>query len=154
MFYAKLRPILAALLIACVFSPALQICGAEQTDPPTKEPPKAQKPEDLAAHIKKLGRLPAELTKAKKSDAEIVNALFRASLNRVPGDSERAFAAKHLDGAKDRTQKSRDILFLLVSSHEFLKLHNLDGNIPEALRLINEWSGDWDKKTDAKKEKQ
>jgi RNA polymerase sigma factor (sigma-70 family) len=123
----------------------------ERSDQPKKEQPKDQKAEDLAAHIKKLGRLPAELTKAKKSDAEIVNALFRASLKRVPDDSERAAMTKFLDGAKDRTQKSRDILFLLVSSPEFLKLHNLDGNIPEALRLINELSADWDNKTDTKK---
>jgi hypothetical protein len=40
---------------------------------------------------------------------------------------------------------------LLVHSDEFLKLHNLDGNIPEALLLINELSAEWDKKTDAKK---
>jgi RNA polymerase sigma factor (sigma-70 family) len=110
-----------------------------------------QERDDLAAHIKKLGRLPAELTNAKKKDAEIVNALYRASLNRAPDDSERAAMTKLLDGAKDRTQKSRDILFVLVHSHEFLMLHNLDGNIPEALRLINELSADWDKKADAKK---
>jgi len=122
-----------------------------QTDPPKKEQPKDQKPDDLAAHIKKLGQLPADLTKAKKSDVEIVNALFRASLNRAPDDSERAAMTKLLGGAKDRTQKSRDILFLLVHSHEFLKLHNLDGNIREALRRINELSADWDKKTDEKK---
>jgi hypothetical protein len=128
-----------------------EVCGVEQTDPRAKEQPKDQKLADLAAHIKKLGRLPAELTKSKKSDAEIVNALFRASLNRAPGDSERAALTKYLASAKDRTQKSRDILWALVNSNEFLKLHNLDGNIPETLRLINELSEDFDKKTDAKK---
>jgi RNA polymerase sigma factor (sigma-70 family) len=122
-----------------------------QTDPPIKEQPKDKKPEDLATHIKKLGRLPAELTKAKKSDAEIVDALFRASLNRGPVDAERAAVTKLLDGAKDRTQKSRDILWALVNSHEFLKLHNLDGNITKSLRLLNELSTDWDQKTDEKK---
>ena len=116
-----------------------------------KEQPKDQTPEDLAVHLKKLGRLPAELTKAKKSDAEIVNALFRASLKRAPGDSERAALTKVLDGAKDRTQKSRDILWALMNSREFLKLNNLDGNIAESLRLLNELSADWDKQTDAKK---
>jgi hypothetical protein len=77
------------------------------TDPPTKEQPKDQKPDDLAAHLKKLGRLPAELTKAKKSDAEIVNALYRASLKRAPDDSERAAMTKLLDGAKDHAEISR-----------------------------------------------
>jgi hypothetical protein len=146
MFYTNLSTIPAALLLACAFSAAPQNCGAPQTGLLATEQPK----KDLAAHIKKLGRLPAELVKAKKSDAEIANALYRESLDRGPDDTERAAITKLLGAAKDRTQKSRDILFLLVSSKEFLKLHNLDGDLPAALRLIDEATADWDKKTDAK----
>jgi hypothetical protein len=116
-----------------------------------KDPADGKKPEDLSAYMKKLGRMPAELTKAKKSDAEIVDALYRASLKRAPDEAERAAATKLLDGAKDRTQKSRDILWAMVNSHEFLKLHKLDGKVAESLRLLNELSADWDKNTDAKK---
>jgi len=118
------------------------------TDPPKEEQPK--KPDDLQDHIKKLGRLPAELTKAKKSDAEIIDALYNESLKRKPMDTERAAMTRFLADAKDRTQKARDILWALVNTREFLKLYKLDGNIPEAIRRINELSTAWDME-DAKK---
>jgi hypothetical protein len=139
MFYANLSTIPAALLIACAF-----IGGAEQTGPVTAAQPNG----DLSTHQKRLGRLPAELVKAKKGDTEIVKELYKASLNRVPDDSERAAYTKLLGAAKDRTEKSRSILFLLVSSREFQKLHNLDP--AEAVRLINEMTADWEGMRDAK----
>jgi hypothetical protein len=117
-------------------------------DRPAEPKNKAKKREDITGLIKRLGRLPAELTKTRKTDAEIVNELFRASLKRVPAESETAAMMKHLHGAKDRTEKCRDILWALLNTREFLKLQGLDGNLAESLRLLNQFSEEWEKKSD------
>src|SRR5262245_47949468 len=66
-------------------------------------------PPGLVDRLERIGRLPADLVKAKKTDAEIAEALCLAALSRLPSDAEKEIAAKHLAGAKNREEAARDL---------------------------------------------
>jgi RNA polymerase sigma factor (sigma-70 family) len=89
---------------------------------------------ELAARI---GNLPVEIVKARKSDADTVDALYLAMLVRLPSAKERATATAHLRAATHRVEGVRDVAWALVNSQEFLKVHRLDNNIGEALKRLN-----------------
>jgi hypothetical protein len=111
--------------------------------PPPREKEETEKNLDqLKPLVGRLGTLSADLVKAKKSDAEVVDALFAATLVRLPTEAERTTATKQLQQAKERTAACRDIAWALLNTKEFLKLHNLDGNVTESLRLLNGLSGE------------
>jgi RNA polymerase sigma factor (sigma-70 family) len=121
--------------------------GDAPRTPLRREPPaQEQKAEDIEQLIKRLGALPAEVAKTKKSDAEVVEALFRATLKRPPPEAEQSRIAKHLRKAKNRVEGCRDILFTLVNTSEFLKLHDLEGKLDEWLALVNQLTADWEKR--------
>src|SRR5262249_5584095 len=95
---------------------------------PTGEAPPAKvqdafPPPDLP---ERLGRLPGELVKAKRVGFEILNAFYLAALTRRPLDQEKERMLKHLKDAANREEACRDVLWALVNSQEFLKLHGLD----------------------------
>jgi RNA polymerase sigma factor (sigma-70 family) len=89
----------------------------------------------------RLAALPGDLIKNKKTDDEIIDALYLAALKRLPTDKERQPAATHFENAKDRAGAGRDLLWSLANSLEFLQLYGLDGNTPEALKELNDKLG-------------
>lgn len=101
---------------------------------------------DPSALVERLGGLPAELTRAKKTDGECVDSLFLAALVRLPTEKEKETAARHLAAAKDRTVAGRDLAWALVNTKEFLRLHGLDKDAAESLRFLNNVAEKWDKK--------
>jgi RNA polymerase sigma factor (sigma-70 family) len=120
----------------------------EQQKPENKGRPKNE-PETIEAVMKRLGALSAKLAQSKKSDAELVDALFDAALNRLPAAEERANMLNHFQGGKDRFETGRDILWALVNSREFLKRNNLDRDVAGSLRLLNKLSAGWDQMPEA-----
>jgi hypothetical protein len=105
--------------------------------------PAADPEPDLAT---RLAQLPGELVKAKKSDAEVVDALFLAALARLPKDAERETAARHLAKATDREKAAQDVLFALVNTKEFMTLRGMKGGL-EALNEFNSrMTAVWEKK--------
>jgi RNA polymerase sigma factor (sigma-70 family) len=61
-----------------------------------------------------------ELIKAKKTDEQLVEAVYLATLARLPLDSEKAIALKHLEKQANRRQEAlADVLFALTNSKEF-----------------------------------
>jgi RNA polymerase sigma factor (sigma-70 family) len=126
--------------------PATRDEGKAPRAAPKPDEVKAPKPDHLDRLFGRLGGLPADLVKTQKSVAEIVDAVFLATLARLPAEPERAAAVKHLQQAKDRSEAGRDIVWALLNSSEFLKLHHLDGNVPESLRLLNKLGAEWDAK--------
>lgn len=105
----------------------------------------AEEPQLPIPVLDRIGRLPDELIKAKKTDSEIVDALFLATLTRLPTEAEKEKALKHITSTKDRKTASLHLAWALVNSKEFLKLHGLDKNLVDALRLLNKHTEDWGK---------
>jgi hypothetical protein len=101
---------------------------------------------DPSALVARLGGLPAELTRAKKTDGEVVDALFLATLVRLPTEKEKETATKHLAAASDRAGAGRELAWTLVNTKEFLRLHGRDKDAAEALRFLNKLSETWEKK--------
>jgi hypothetical protein len=101
---------------------------------------------DPSALVERLGGLPAELTRAKKTDGECVDSLFLATLARLPSGQEKETATKHIAAARDRAGAGRDLAWALVNTKEFLKLHGLDKDAAESLRFLNRVSETWEKK--------
>ena len=99
----------------------------------------------LAEHLERIGRLPAELVKAKKTDREIVDSLFLATLVRLPTDKEKDTSIAHFAGAKHREEATRDLAWALVNTNDFLKLHGMDKDIAASLRLLNTLTEKWGK---------
>lgn len=114
-------------------------------------PASAEEPQLPVAVLDRIGRLPGDLVKAKKTDAEIADALFLAALTRLPTDDEKNNATKHLAKAKDRKTAGVDLAWALVNTKEFLKLHGLEKNLAESLKLLNKATEEWGK--EEKKEK-
>lgn len=73
----------------------------------------------------RLGRLPAELIKAKKTDAEIMEALFLATLARFPKDQEKENISKHVKAAANRQAAYDDVIWALVNTKEFATLSGM-----------------------------
>ena len=64
------------------------------------------------------GRL-AALVKAKKTDAEMLEELFLATLSRSPSAAEIAEVKKELADAADKEEVWRDLCWALLNSKEF-----------------------------------
>jgi hypothetical protein len=118
-------------------------CPAAPAPPPPKEEPEKSM-DQLRPITARLGVLAADLVKAKKSDAEIVDLLFTATLLRLPTEAERAKGTNHLQKAKDRATGSRDLAWSLLNTREFIKLHGLDRNLAASLHALNVLSQEWD----------
>jgi hypothetical protein len=108
---------------------------------------RADKPDGFAERVERIGKLPAELVKAKKADSDVIEALFLAALTRLPTDEEKEHGAKHLARAAGsepaRVTAARDLAWAVVNSKEFLKLHGLDGDAAAAVKLLNTLSAKW-----------
>jgi hypothetical protein len=101
--------------------------------------------------VERFGALPDELIKAKKTDGETVEALYLATLARLPTDEQKEMAVKHLAAAKDRRLASLDLTWALINTKEFLKLHGMDQNLAESLMFLNTITEKWEKVKGKKK---
>jgi hypothetical protein len=68
------------------------------------------------------GRL-QQLLDSKKSDAEITDELFLATLSRLPNDKDRALVAGRLKAAKSRAEAFSDVTWALINTREFVLNH-------------------------------
>jgi len=112
----------------------------DNPDPSQKEKAIEKTVAQLKPLVERLSALSAELSKGKRTNEEIVDTLFAATLTRLPKESEQATAVKRLQDAKDRTVACRDIVWSLLNSKEFLKMHDLDKDIAASLHAINSLS--------------
>ena len=67
----------------------------------------------------RLGKLLA----AKKSDKEILDELYLATLSRLPGDAERQPAMSHVNKNTDKRRAWEDVMWALLNTREFLFRH-------------------------------
>jgi hypothetical protein len=74
--------------------------------------------------LKKLtdGRL-KKLLADKKTDEDVIQELFLATLSRFPDDKEKQTALEHVRGAKDRQTGMVDTLWALINTREFILNH-------------------------------
>jgi hypothetical protein len=108
-------------------------------------------PAGLEERMERIGRLPTELIKAKKTDPELVEALFLATLSRLPTDKEKEIATKHLGTAKKREEAVHDVAWSLVNTKEFSKLQGLNKDIATSLRILHTLSEKWGKEPEKEK---
>jgi RNA polymerase sigma factor (sigma-70 family) len=97
----------------------------------------ADKFQGLLDKAERLARLPAELLKAKRADGEIVDSLYTATLARLPTETEKSVAAKHLRSAKARDRVCRDLVWALVNTKEFMRLHSLQVGSEQARQFTD-----------------
>jgi hypothetical protein len=99
----------------------------------------------ISGILDRIGALPTDMIKAKKADGEIVEGLFLAALLWLPTDKEKETAIKHLAGRMNREEMVLDLAWALINTKEFSKLHGLDKDVAESLRIINSASEKWGK---------
>ena len=68
------------------------------------------------------GRL-QKLLKSSKTEEEILEELFLATLSRLPTQSDRDFFAKHRQQVRDRREALTDALYALINTREFILNH-------------------------------
>jgi hypothetical protein len=68
------------------------------------------------------GRL-RQLLADKKSDEEVVEELFLATLSRFPKEAEKRQALEHIQGKKDRQAGFADVVWALINTREFILNH-------------------------------
>lgn len=108
-------------------------------DPSPEPPPKKETREQLT---KRLIALPAKALKGAKTDAGLIEVLFKETLNRSPKPEESTAGANHLIRAKDREAATRNLVWALVNTKEFAALHGIPvGDMPGlSERLAKEWA--------------
>jgi RNA polymerase sigma factor (sigma-70 family) len=94
---------------------------------------------------RRLATLPGLLVEKKVSDEELVDALFLATLARLPAGTERKVVQDHLGKQKDRLEAARDLLWSVVNSQEFLRLHRLSDDRESAKEFQETLSRAWEK---------
>jgi hypothetical protein len=74
--------------------------------------------------LKKIteGRL-KKLLAAKKTDEEVIEELFLATVSRFPGEKEKQAALDHLQGSTDRQAGFVDTVWALINTREFILNH-------------------------------
>jgi hypothetical protein len=100
----------------------------------------------LEERLERFGKLPTDLIKAKKTDAEIVDALFMATLIRLPTDAEKETVTKHLATAKNREDGAQNLVWALINTKEFVKLNGMDKDVLGSLMLLNSLAEKWGRK--------
>lgn len=107
-------------------------------------PTRAEEPRYPVGVLERLGKLPYELVKAKKTDAEVVDAMFLAALTRLPTDTEREKAVEHIVARREKSKEKgqfealQNIAWALVNTKEFMKLHGIDKDLQATLKWYND----------------
>lgn len=114
------------------------VCGLTVGFASADAPKKEAVPDRKLELADRLRALPAALLKALKTDKEIVDAAFLATLMRFPTDDQRENVIKSLKNYKNREQACEDMIWALVSTREFRQLHGF--TIQEISELSDEIS--------------
>ncbi len=69
------------------------------------------------------GRLKNLLADKQKTDAEVVEELFLATLCRIPTDKEKGWALTHVSAKSDRQAGFTDVVWALINTREFILNH-------------------------------
>jgi RNA polymerase sigma factor (sigma-70 family) len=77
------------------------------------------KPPEGAPAGPRLNKLLDELLHSKRSDEQVLEALFLAALGRFPTDAEQKFALEQVVKQKDRREAFANVLYLFLSTPEF-----------------------------------
>jgi hypothetical protein len=99
----------------------------------------------LLKQAARLARLPTELVEGKRTNSEIVDTLFSATLARLPAESEKAIATKHLLAGKNREEACRDLLWMLVNTQDFIQMHSLRPGSDLIVRFHEVLTKTWNK---------
>jgi hypothetical protein len=99
-------------------------------------------PPARGAAVGRLDRLLDELLKSKRSDEQVLEALYLATLARLPTEAEMKPILEHV-AKKDRQEAFKDALWALVNTNEFREHLKEWGalnpaNVGDFLRQINE----------------
>jgi RNA polymerase sigma factor (sigma-70 family) len=87
--------------------------------PQTPAGPRGAYGDRLDQHLERLNKLLQELVDSKRSDQQVVEALYLATLTRFPAPSESEIALDQLARQKDRREGLTNILWALVNTKEF-----------------------------------
>jgi RNA polymerase sigma factor (sigma-70 family) len=128
--------------LVTVGSDAVRIWERAPRPAPVVTPPQP----DRLTFADRLAALPTELVNSKKGDNDTAEALFLAVLQRFPAEAEREHVTKHLKTARNREEASRDLLWAMVNTREFLQLHGLGDNLAGAREFTEKISKAWEKK--------
>jgi len=89
--------------------------------------PTLRQPLLLMSHwrvLEKIGRgRLARLLREQKSDDEIIDECYLATLSRLPDAAERDFALDHIAASEDRAEALFDLVWALVNTREFVTNH-------------------------------
>jgi hypothetical protein len=107
--------------------------------------PAGEQGQALLIQAARLARLPTELVEGKRTNSEIVDTLFTATLARLPAETEKALATKHLLAGKDREKACRDLLWMLVNTNDFIQMHSLRAGSDLTTRFHDVLTKTWKK---------
>jgi WD40 repeat protein len=92
------------------------------------------KPPEAATPGPRLNKLLDELLQSKRSDEQVLEALFLAALGRFPTDAEQKFALEEVAKKKDRREAFGNVLYVFLSTPEFKEhVEELNRALPRRL---------------------
>lgn len=94
--------------------------------------------QDFTDLADRLGRLPKTLLAKTKSDADLIDTMFLATVVRLPKADEKARVTKLFEETKDRRKMAEDLLWALANTKEFAQLHGLSSLSPEQAAAFTE----------------
>ena len=95
-------------------------CSGATLPPASWAEPVADNPQPTHNAVSAADNRLGKLLKAGKSNADIIEELFLASLCRTPNDRERSALTARIESAADRRSGLEDLLWGLLNSKEFL----------------------------------
>jgi hypothetical protein len=98
------------------------LCECDRVTGPTLRQPLLLMSHPRVLEKIRNGRL-ARLVAEQKSNAEIVEEFYLATLSRLPDAAEREFALDHIAASDDRAEALFDIVWALINTREFLTNH-------------------------------
>jgi hypothetical protein len=101
--------------LVLLFGAALAVPG-QAADPPK---------EDVAKLTERLCRLAREVLECERTDEKVVTALFQATVKRPPTADEKSRIVEYFKKSGNRQAACLDILWALINSTEFAKIHRL-----------------------------
>ena len=98
------------------------LCDCDRVTGPTLRQPLLLMSDPRVLEKIRDGRL-ARLLREQKSDGEIVEEFYLATLSRMPDAAERDFALDTITASNDRTEALFDLVWALINTREFLTNH-------------------------------
>lgn len=104
--------------------PRTTACDCERTmEPALPQTLYRMTDQGILAKLRNNNSRLAQLLKTKKSDTEILDELFLATLTRLPKEDEKAAFLEHRKSSSDRNSDFVDVLWALINTREFVLNH-------------------------------